>query len=306
MTSALEHRNRTRKERAAAILTSYAAHVAEADGSLADLLADLMHRCHLEGTSFAAALVEAAVLFRRERWDEDCGHATAHPLLRIDWNGAVHALTAENPGGGKVTTGRRRGRASSSDAYHAPMTEGNSRTARRAKRRTEPWPRLHVLAGAQNRVLGFLNEAAREHFRARGVESINVGLDPADPLTVVLRGDLAGRRIDPRGYVNVTPLRGHLEPPADIVLRRKGAALVGRISAGAETSQALADAAALVVDADECLDAAHGVLQYADHPVAGDVAALIDSIRPRLRQAADDLVRVERDVRGQRSRKKRA
>ena len=95
MTTALEHRNRTREERAAAILASYAADVPVADGSLADLLADLMHHCHRKRTSFAAALVEAAVLFRHERWDEDCAGGTHRPVLRIDWNAAVQALTAE-------------------------------------------------------------------------------------------------------------------------------------------------------------------------------------------------------------------
>ncbi len=193
------------------------------------------------------------------------------------------------------------GRAAAASPYHAVMAQQDKPPPRpRAKRKTEALPRLHILMGAQNKLLGLLNEPAREHFRARGVERISIGFDRADPQQVVLRGDPDGRRIDPRGYVYATPLRGHVEAPADIVLRPKGAALTGRVAAGAETSQALSDAAALIADASECLDAAHGFLQAADHRVAADVAALIAPMRLRMEQAEADLVRTAREVRRRR------
>jgi len=95
MTSAQQqHYSRAREELAASVLSSYTAQNAEAD-SLSDLLADLMHHCHREGTSFSAALVEAAVHFRAERWDEESGQVGASPVRRIDWNAAAQALVAE-------------------------------------------------------------------------------------------------------------------------------------------------------------------------------------------------------------------
>jgi len=194
-------------------------------------------------------------------------------------------------------------RATASPPYDGPVAqEGDPAARRRAKRRTEALPRLHVVMGGANKLLGFLNEPARAHFQSRGVDTISISFDPADPLTVVLRGDASGRRIDPRGYVYVTPLRGHVEPPADIVLRAKGAALTGRTGAGAETSHALRDAAALVADARESLQTALPFLRVASHRVAADVATFIADVEPKIRRAERDLLQAARGAgRGRRT-----